>query len=171
MERLFFGAFDILGRLMLFGVAVLMAVEAVLRSFFSEFHFIGEEEAARALLVYITMIGGGLAVVSREHFAVPTLVRLLPIGMRRVASLTTAILILAFGAAWTLGALSWVQSSVNAFTPVLEIDLRLIYAALPVGGLIIAAGSLLLLVQQMRTGEPLEFGEVSVESGDQSVST
>jgi len=145
-------------RLMALGVAVLMFVEVVVRLVVPEYVLTWQEEVARSLLVYITVIGGALAVQDRGHFTVPMLTRLWSSRARRRASLFSIALTLLFSAVWLAASLPWVQQSANTFTPALQWDYRLVYAAFPVGAFLMAVYSVVLLVRQWRTSEPLELG-------------
>ncbi len=154
---------DGLVRLMALGVAILMFVEVMIRLFLPDYILTWQEEVARSLLVYITVLGAALALRDRGHFTMPMVIRLLSPRMRRSASLLGTALILLFSGVWLAASLPWVQRSANTFTPALQWDYRIIYAAFPAGALLMTIYAGVLLAQQWRTAEPLELGHAGTE--------
>ncbi len=158
------GVVDGVVRLMTFGIALLMFVEVMVRMFFPDYILTWQEEVARAMYVYVTVIGGALALRERGHFTMSMVVRRFPPVLRRAVTLLCIALILAFSGVWLVTSIPWVQSSANTFTPALQWDFRLIYAAFPIGSLLMTAYALVLLVEQWRSAEPMELGHSEVES-------
>jgi TRAP-type C4-dicarboxylate transport system permease small subunit len=156
--------FDSVVRLMTFGVAVLMFVEVMIRIFLPDYLLTWQEEVARSLLVYITVIGAGLALRDRAHFTMPMIFRRFPRHLRWWVALLGVTLVLVFSIVWLMASLPWVQSSANTFTPALQWDYRIVYAAFPLGAFLMALYALVLLIEQLRTSEPLELGHAEAES-------
>ncbi|MBI2321197.1 MAG: hypothetical protein HYU88_03680, partial [Chloroflexi bacterium] len=69
-----------------------------------------------------------------------------------------------FSVVWLLASLPWVQSSANTFTPALQWDYRVVYAAFPLGALLMTIYGIVLLIQQLRSPEGLELGHSEAES-------
>lgn len=159
---------DSIVRLMTFGVAILIFVEVMVRMFLPDYILTWQEEVARSLLVYITVIGAGLALRDRAHFTMPMIFRRLPRTARWWVALFGVALVLVFSVIWFWASIPWVQSSANTFTPALQWDYRVVYAAFPVGAFLLAIYSLVLLIEQLRTAEPLELGHSEAESAAHS---
>lgn len=94
----------------------------------------------------------------------PMIIRRFSPGTRRYATLLSTFLIWVFGAIWLVTSIPWVQSSAATYTPALQWDFRVIYAAFPVGALMIGIYALVLLVRQLRTSEPMELGHSDSET-------
>jgi TRAP-type C4-dicarboxylate transport system permease small subunit len=161
--KLLHAVVDGVARLMALGVAILMFVEVMIRLFLSDYILTWQEEVARSLLVYITVVGAALALRDRGHFTMPMVIRRLSPRMRRNASLLGTGLLLLFSGVWLGASLPWVQRSANTFTPALQWDYRIIYAAFPIAALLMTVYSGVLLAQQWRTAEPLELGHAETE--------
>jgi TRAP-type C4-dicarboxylate transport system permease small subunit len=155
---------DGVARLMALAIALLMFLEVMIRLFLPEYVLAWHEEVARSLLVYLTVVGGALALRDRTHFTMPMVIRLCSPRTRRRASLLGFALILLFSAVWLLASLPWVHRSANTFTPALQWDYRVIYAAFPIGALLMTISAGVLLVRQWRSAEPMELGRVDTES-------
>lgn len=155
---------DSVVRIMAMAVAVLMFVEVMVRMFLPDYILTWQEEVARSMLVYMTVIGGALALRDRGHFTMPMVLRRFPPRARWFACLLGVVLVLLFSIVWLLASLPWVQSSANTFTPALQWDYRIVYAAFPLGALLMTIYGVVLLIQQLRTAAPLELGHSEAES-------
>lgn len=155
---------DSVVRLMTFGVALLMFVEVMIRMFLPDYILTWQEEVARSMLVYMTVIGGALALHDRSHFTMPMIVRRLPRSGQRAAAIFSIVLVLVFSLVWLTTSIPWVQSSANTLTPALQWDYRMIYAAFPIGAFMMTVYAIYLLIRQLRMPEPLELGHTEAES-------
>lgn len=154
---------DLVVRIMALAIAVLMFVEVMVRLFLPDHILTWQEEVARSMLVYMSVVGGALALRDRAHFTMPMVVRRFSRRARRRVALITMALILVFTSVWLLASVPWVQASANTFTPALQWDYRVVYAAFPLGALLMTSYAIALLVRQLRTGEPLELGHAEAE--------
>lgn len=154
---------DAIASLMLFAIAVLMFTEVMIRMFFPDYILTWQEEAARSLLVYLSMLGGASALYHRQHFTMPMVLRKLRASIRRMALLGSLVLILVYSVVWLFVAIRWVEGTANTYTPALQWDYRVIYAALPIGGLLLTLFAIHLLVRQWQSSEPIELGVVEAE--------
>ncbi|MBI4506154.1 MAG: TRAP transporter small permease [Chloroflexi bacterium] len=151
-------------RVMAMAIAVLMFVEVMVRMFLPDYILTWQEEVARSMLVYMTVVGGALALRDREHFTMPMVLRRFPPRVRWLVCLLGVSLVLLFSVVWLLASLPWVQSSANTFTPALQWDYRVVYAAFPLGALLMTIYGIVLLIQQLRSPEGLELGHSEAES-------
>ena len=111
------------------------------------------EELARLLLVWLSMLGGALAYVTRSHLGVDTLVAACDPATRRVAVFASHVVVLLFAAGVMLaGGASltverWQAGQVLSALPILK---AWVYLSVPVSGALIALfaiDALLALVQ------------------------
>jgi len=124
-------------------VVALLAMTAVLffnsigRSVFNV-SFVGGPALGRLLVIWLTFLGGYLAVRSGSHITVDILQRLLPVRAVRKMPIPIGL----FGAATTgyitwLGAIfTWTRFSAGQIDPMLEIPSGFFYLPVPIGGLL-----------------------------------
>ncbi|HEX2216516.1 MAG TPA: TRAP transporter small permease [Xanthobacteraceae bacterium] len=125
--------------------------------------FIWAEELSQYLMVWVTFLGGGLALRQGRHVAVELLQSAAPgnvaHGMRMFVALATIIFLLVLAVlGFQLAAFTWQQE-----TPAMNISAGIPYLAVPVGALIFLAHFLLMfrdfVAQRYDPVESLEAGE------------
>jgi TRAP-type C4-dicarboxylate transport system permease small subunit len=97
-------------------------------------NFFWVEEVGEYTLAWLTLIGAGIAVSERAHFALRVLTHRLPLPTQRAIHVVTHLLIAGFGglAVWYGIQLAIVNSALTS--PALQLNLAWLYAAVPVGG-------------------------------------
>ena len=103
-------------------------------------NFFWVEEVGEFSLTWLTMIGAAIGIADRIHFTLHVLTHHLPVPVRRVLYVVNHLLIAGFGglAAW-FGTRLAISNSVLT-SPALQINLGWVYAAVSVGGALIAIG-------------------------------
>ena len=92
------------------------------------------EEAARYLLIWLVMLGSGVAMRNHSHLQVDILTASLPEGPSKVLETIVTILTFVFlGIVAVFGAQLTVNN-MRQLSPALKLPMGIVYAALPVGG-------------------------------------
>jgi len=100
------------------------------------------EEAARYLMVWISMLGASIAVRNKGHIGVEAVVMLLPASLKKAVSVGTTFVAAIFFAGvvyYGLGVLRVVRAQTS---PAMEISMAIPYGALIVGGALMLLYSL-----------------------------
>ena len=101
-------------------------------------NFFWVEEVGEFSLTWLTMIGAAIGIADRIHFTLHVLTHHLPVPFRRVMYVINHLLIAGFGAlAGWFGTRLAISNSVLT-SPALQINLGWVYAAVSVGGALIA---------------------------------
>jgi TRAP-type C4-dicarboxylate transport system permease small subunit len=95
------------------------------------------EEVGTFGLVWITMIGVGVGIKRRVHFAMPTFMGRFPPRVRFAVDLINHALIMAFGVLMILTGYNVTRESANMSSPALEVNLGIINSAAIVAGVLI----------------------------------
>ena len=95
------------------------------------------EEFGTFGLVWMTMIGTGVAVKRSAHFTMPTFMDRFPLRARYIISLINHSLVIAFGFVMVFTGISLTRASMVMFSPALEINLGIINSSAIVGGILI----------------------------------
>ena len=95
------------------------------------------EEVGTFGLVWMTMIGTGIAVKKGIHFSMPTFISHLPPGVRYAVALANHFLIIVFGALMFFTGINMTIQSSNMFSPALEMNLGILNSAAIACGLLI----------------------------------
>jgi TRAP-type C4-dicarboxylate transport system permease small subunit len=119
----------------------------------------GSEEGARAILIYVVMLGSAVAVGNRSHMAITYFFERFPRPMKLLAT------VLYFGAILTLGVLFMVKGyelaerTMMMTTPALQIPRGWIALAFPIGGLLMCLYAVGLIIDEI-TGvrDPIDSG-------------
>jgi len=93
------------------------------------------EELATILFVWTTMIGSSLPEAGRA-LRVELLHRRLPDGLRRLARMLVALLVIVFSLILLIQGAKMAMLNVRVVTPAMEISRAIPFAAVPVGGLL-----------------------------------
>lgn len=103
------------------------------------------EEVSRYALVWLTFIGASYGIKRGIHVAVEALVLALPPHGRRVLKTLSCLLMALLGVVLAVYGLKLAQVNMGQLSPSLHIPIGLVYAALPVGGVLILIHALALL--------------------------
>jgi len=94
------------------------------------------EEFARYCLIWISLLGAGVALKRGEHIAVTFLVERLPKGAARMTALMARISVLVMLIVVTWGGIKLVTITSAQISPALRIPMAIPYLALPIGSII-----------------------------------
>src|SRR5437762_28505 len=132
---------------------------------FDPVNFFWVEEVGEFSLTWLTMIGAAIGIADRIHFTLHVLTHHLPLPVRRVIYVINNLLIAGFGglAAW-FGTRLAISNSVLT-SPALQINLGWVYAAVSVGGALIAIYGLGLALAGPNTTDAQEDAVV-IAAGD-----
>ena len=128
-------------------------------------NFFWVEEVGEFSLTWLTMIGAAIGIADRIHFTLHVLTHHLPVPVQRVIYVINHLLIAGFGglAAW-FGTRLAISNSVLT-SPALQINLGWVYAAVSVGGALIAIYGLGLALAGPNTADAQEDA-VAIAAGD-----
>jgi len=128
-------------------------------------NFFWVEELGEFSLTWLTMIGAAIGIADRIHFTLHVLTHHLPVPVQRVVYVINHLLIAGFGglAAW-FGTRLAISNSVLT-SPALQINLGWVYAAISVGGALIAIYGLGLALTGPNTADA-EEDTVALAAGD-----
>jgi len=128
-------------------------------------NFFWVEEVGELSLTWLTMIGAAIGIADRIHFTLHMLTQHLPVRAQRAIYVINHLLISAFGglAAW-FGTRLAISNSVLT-SPALQINLGWVYAAVSVGGALIAIYGLGLALAGPNTADAQEDA-VAIAAGD-----
>lgn len=96
------------------------------------------DEVARLCFVWIVFLGAAVAVRRGLHFRLHLLVGRLPSGLQKSADSLATLVVIAFSVMLVAGGLSIAPLAQREVTDALEISMLWFYAALPVGGALMA---------------------------------
>lgn len=105
--------------------------------------FVWYDEIARASFVWLVFLGAAVGVKRGSHFGLHLLVDMLPASLQRFAGAITAIVIATFAAVLVVQGWAFLELGRYQQLPVMGISKAWVYAAMPVGGLLMLAYSLL----------------------------
>lgn len=128
-------------------------------------NFFWVEEVGEFSLTWLTMIGAAIGIADRIHFTLHVLTHHLPVSARRIIYVINHLLIAGFGglAAW-FGTRLAISNSVLT-SPALQINLGWVYAAVSVGGALIAIYGLGLALAGPNAADA-EEDAVAIAAGD-----
>jgi TRAP-type C4-dicarboxylate transport system permease small subunit len=127
---------------MLLGVFLRYVVTWISATFdLPSIRFFWVEEIGEYSLAWLTFIGAALGIRRGTHFAVHIVTERFPAGLRRAVAVGHAVLLIGFGA--LLAVFGWQVSELNSqsFSPALDLNLRWLYLASVVGGILIVVYS------------------------------
>jgi len=110
--------------------------------------FVWYDEVARACFMWLVFLGAAVAVRRGAHFGLDVLVGMLPPPLKRAARLLTPLTVVVFS-----GALIWLgwdlmRHGATQTTAVMGMPVSWIYAAMPVGGALMAYYAAMLLFEK-----------------------
>ena len=100
------------------------------------------DEIARACFVWVVFLGGAVGVKRGAHFGLHLLIDRLPQRSRRAAALATPLAIIAFSGALVVQGMEFMEFGRFQQLPVMGISKVWVYAAMPVGGVLMILYSL-----------------------------
>lgn len=119
-----------------FALMVISAfIQVVMRTVFSN-PLTWTEELCRYSMVWLAMVGSGLAVKYGSHIAVDILKNFLSPKTIRVINVVNYILIVTFAVILVYYGIGLCGRNMSQITPGLKLPMGLVYGAVPVGGLI-----------------------------------
>ncbi|MEM7737423.1 MAG: TRAP transporter large permease subunit [Deinococcota bacterium] len=112
------------------------------------------EEISLIMMVWLSMLGSGLAVRKGEHLAMDVVVRLFPKPLQKVLATFVALLVVAFGVylVWFGGEL--VSRTMGQTFSATKLPIGLMYLGLPLGGFLIALYSSINMMNIWRLKAP-----------------
>jgi TRAP-type C4-dicarboxylate transport system permease small subunit len=111
------------------------------------------EELLRYLLVWMTFLGSYLAVKGNEHLGIQLFFRWLPARGQAPLAVAADLLVLAFFAAFVFLSVQYAAKFFSDPSPTLEIPMGLVYAIMPLAGVLILCQTILNMRQRSR-GRP-----------------
>lgn len=115
------------------------------------------EELARFLMVWITMLGAGVALRARAHIEVTALPDALPPGPRAVVLALRDLVVLAIAFVIAVYGLDLATLLARQQSPAFEVSMALPYAALPAGAVLIA---LMVVLARLAPAEAAQRTEI-----------
>lgn len=94
------------------------------------------DEIARACFVWVVFLGAAVGVKRGAHFGLHLLVDMLPERARRLAAFVTPLVIIAFSSVLVVQGLAFLEIGRFQQLPVMGISKVWIYAAMPIGGVL-----------------------------------
>jgi TRAP-type C4-dicarboxylate transport system permease small subunit len=142
MSEWFVGAFMPGLRLLILSMFLLLSTDVVVSVAFRyvlNSPLTWTDELARFMLIWIVFFGAAIPFEDWSHFAVEVFVRRLPLRLQRIIRLLVYALVLVFLVIvlWYGGLLAWLNMAQRS--PALQIPFAPIYAAIPVGALLMMA--------------------------------
>jgi len=113
----------------------------------------GSEEAARAILIYIVMLGSAVAVGNRSHMAIDYFYHRLPALLRKAAALLHLLSIGAISLLLIVKGSELAQRTMMQTTPALQIPKGLIVYAFPIGGALMLFYALASMIRQVSSSK------------------
>lgn len=143
-------------RIILFILFFLMVISAfiqvVLRTVFNN-PLTWTEELCRYSMVWLCMIGSGLAVKYGSHIAVDILKNALSPKAIKIISGMNFLLIAAFSIVLIYFGIGLCSRNMSQITPGLKLPMGIVYGAMPVGGLIMLFNTMLGFLKLIRNTE------------------
>lgn len=116
----------------------------------------GSEEGARALLVFVTMLGAAVALGSRAHMAIDYFRDLCPPSVQRFAVLISLVCILAIAALLLVKGMEFADRAMVQTTPALRIPKGYIVWAFPISGALMIFYALAVPLRAFLTRQSLQ---------------
>jgi TRAP-type C4-dicarboxylate transport system permease small subunit len=133
-------------------MTVLVIMQVLLRYLFSS-AFSWSEEIARYLMIWVSFLGGGLALQQGMHIGVEALVSRLGTRSRRWVSLVSKVAVFAFLVVLAVGGLQLAWFVRNQSSPALFLSMSWAYGAAAAGGLFMAIQLFHSLVMEYTSAE------------------
>ncbi len=136
-------------------VMILVAFGQVMGRYFFNYAPAWCEEMARYLFIWVVFIGAPLGVSAREHMALRVLVDRLPDSRRAVCNFCIYAVAIVFLASLTWQGIAIMIRTIHQVSPTLEISMRWVYAAIPIGSSLMLWHLLISLLRTRFADHPL----------------
>ena len=110
--------------------------------------FVWYDEVARAGFIWLVFLGAAAAVNRGAHFGLHAVVEMMPPRLKRAALLLTPLTIVIFSAALVVLGWDLMRHGASQTTAVMAMPVSWIYAAMPVGGALMAFYALVFLFKK-----------------------
>jgi TRAP-type C4-dicarboxylate transport system permease small subunit len=108
------------------------------------------DEVARVCFVWAVFLGASVGIRRKAHFGLHIVVDTFPPKAKRYAALVTPLVVIAFSAVLIIQGMAFVDLGWFQQTPVMGLPKAWVYAAMPVGGVLMILNSLAPLWHGMR---------------------
>ncbi|MET3506685.1 TRAP transporter small permease [Halalkalibacter oceani] len=143
-------ATDFFMLLMIIGIVIVVTLQVVFRYVFN-ISTPWTQDIARFMFIYLTYIGGALAIKERTHISIDVLVDRLPRMLRLIVSLGVQIGIMLFLIVLLQGSWFMVQSSWDVSSAGMRwFSMSYVYLGLFIGGVLMMFYSILRLIETVR---------------------
>ena len=130
--------------LLLSAMSTIIFANVTLR-YVTNFSITWSEEVARYLMIWMTFLGAGLALRFGGHVAITNLQEAVPTRMQRVLRLAIVVLLIAFFATMVWIGYDYMSRMRFQVTPATRISFSYIYAAMPIGFVLLIVHLLLIV--------------------------
>lgn len=117
------------------------------------------EEFSRYGLVWITFLGGAIAVKRGAHMGVEALVNVLSPKTRKIVELFTLLAVIGFLVIATMKGIQLALFNMNQHSPAMGVPMGAVYLAIPTGCLLMLVHASDELIALLRPSSPAESGE------------
>jgi TRAP-type C4-dicarboxylate transport system permease small subunit len=131
-----YGVCRALGVLLAIGMTSVVTINIVSRYFF-DYSFSWSEEAARYMMVWMTMIGAAMAVRKWSHFRLEFLEHVVGWRVRSVLHSIALFATLVVGCLLTWQGLVWLPITNHELATALQVPMSWFYCAVPFGGVLV----------------------------------
>lgn len=126
----------------LIAVIALLLVVAVVGRYLSLYALVWTEEATRVMFIWLAFLGASVAVQRQGHFRLELIEGFLSSRLRVMAQIVSHVALALLGLALVVLGGQMVQGSRGQFTNVLQVPLPVVYAVLPISGVLFVLFSL-----------------------------
>lgn len=149
--------------LALCAMVLLVFLQIVSRVLFAS-SFVGTEEAARFLMIWIVFLAGGLAFQYGEHIGIDMLFNRLGNASKKITIVASSLLLFVFLAVLFAKGYELCRLTMAQTSPAMGIPMGYIYAAIPIGAVLMIANLLDVTIKLIRKLD-VEGNELREESG------
>lgn len=139
--------------ILLLAVAVILFINVVLRFFGTSIMW--AEELARYAIVWITFVGASVCVYKGAHIGVDVIMNILGEKSKKILSLILVLFSLIFSLTFTYFSLKITMNvhGTNQVSSTLGVPMYIVYAAMPVGGILMSIRYLQECISKIKVGE------------------
>ncbi|WIV13020.1 TRAP transporter small permease [Proteiniborus sp. MB09-C3] len=134
-------------------VAVILFINVVLRFFGTS--MLWAEELARYAIVWITFVGASVCVYKGAHIGVDVIMNILGEKPKKILSLILALFSLIFSVVFTYFSFKITMNvhNTNQISSTMGIPMSIVYAAMPVGGILMSIRYIQEFISLIKVGE------------------
>lgn len=139
--------------ILLLAIAVILFINVVLRFFGTS--MLWAEELARYAIVWITFVGASVCVYKGAHIGVDVIMNILGEKPKKILSMVLAIFSLLFSLVFTYFSFKITMNvqGTNQVSSTMGIPMSLVYAAMPVGGVLMSIRYLQQFISLAKVGD------------------